>query len=63
MIEKCKPLGIKVFCDVVNLEYAKKVEALGADAIIAVNKMAGGHCGPLTKEKLVPELVKHWDTN
>src|SRR5689334_4892223 len=25
VIEKCKPLGIKVFCDVVDLAYAKKV--------------------------------------
>ncbi|MFM7429754.1 MAG: NAD(P)H-dependent flavin oxidoreductase, partial [Flammeovirgaceae bacterium] len=36
VIEKCKPLGIKVFCDVVDLAYAKKVESLGADAVIAV---------------------------
>ncbi|HTF30326.1 MAG TPA: nitronate monooxygenase, partial [Flavitalea sp.] len=26
VIEKCQPLGIKVFCDVVDLAYAKKVE-------------------------------------
>ena len=32
-IAACKPKGIKVFCDVVNLEYAQKVEALGADAV------------------------------
>src|SRR5258706_11626629 len=42
-IEICKPLGIKVFCDVVDLKYAKVVEALGADAVIAVNNRAGGH--------------------
>jgi nitronate monooxygenase len=52
-------LGIKVFCDVVNLEYAKKVEALGADALIAVNSSAGGHCGPISQEELVPLLVKN----
>lgn len=57
VIKACKPLGIKVFCDVVNLEYALKVESLGADAIIAVNSSAGGHCGPLPKEKLIPQLV------
>ena len=50
--------GIKVFCDVVNLEYAQKVEALGADAIIAVNSQAGGHAGTIPFEKLVPELKK-----
>jgi nitronate monooxygenase len=57
VIEKCKPLGIKVFCDVVNVEYAKKVESLGADAIIAVTNQAGGHCGPQSPQKLIPELV------
>lgn len=58
VIDKCKPLGIKVFCDVVNLEYAQKVEKLGADALIAVSSRAGGHCGPLPPEKLVPQLVE-----
>ncbi|MDX1651563.1 MAG: nitronate monooxygenase [Brumimicrobium sp.] len=50
--------GIKVFCDVVNLDYAKKVELLGADALIAVNKMAGGHAGTIPYEELIPELKK-----
>lgn len=49
--------GIKVFCDVTDLRFAKKVEALGADAIIAVNKEAGGHAGPTPMHDLVPELV------
>lgn len=59
VINKCKPIGIKVFCDVVNLEYALKVERLGADALIAVGSEAGGHCGPISNKILVPELVKH----
>ena len=50
--------GVKVFCDVVNKEFALKVEALGADAIIAVNKEAGGHAGPITYKELIPELKK-----
>ena len=57
IIELCKPKGIKVFCDVVNLEYAQKVEALGADALIAVNNQAGGHLGPMSPEELIPLLV------
>ena len=57
VIKRCKPLGIKVFCDVVNLEYARKVETLGADALIAVGSEAGGHCGPLSNKLLVPQLV------
>lgn len=59
VIALCKPLGIKVFCDVVDLKYAKKVEELGADAVIAVNNEAGGHCGPADKDALLPELVKN----
>jgi nitronate monooxygenase len=57
VIKRCKPLGIKVFCDVVNLEYAKKVEALGADVLIAVGREAGGHCGPWPNKVLIPKLV------
>ena len=58
-IEKCRPLGIKVFCDVVDLEYAKKVEDLGADAIIAVNSRAGGHAGNIPPEELLTLLNRH----
>ena len=57
-IEACKPHGIKVFCDVVDVKYALKVEALGCDAVIAVNKEAGGHAGPTPANILIPELVK-----
>jgi nitronate monooxygenase len=56
VIEKCKPLGIKVFCDVVDLAYAKKVESLGADAVIAVNSRAGGHAGNIPPEQLITML-------
>ena len=55
-IAECKPLGIKVFCDVVDEKYAKKVEGLGADAIIAVNKEAGGHAGDISYKELIPKL-------
>jgi nitronate monooxygenase len=59
VIEKCKPLGMKVFCDVVDLTYAQKVEALGADAVIAVNNRAGGHAGNLAPETLIKSLRLH----
>ena len=59
VIEQCKPKGIKVFCDVVEEKYAKKVEKLGADAVIAVNKNAGGHAGKLSPEEIIPLLNKH----
>jgi nitronate monooxygenase len=57
VIEQCKPAGIKVFCDVIDLDYAKKVEALGADALIAVNNQAGGHAGRIAPKELVTLLT------
>lgn len=57
-INMAKQFDVKVFCDVVDAKYAKKVEALGADAVIAVNKEAGGHAGPMSYKELVPLLKK-----
>ncbi len=59
IISQCKPIGIKVFCDVVDLTYAKKVEQLGADGVIAVNNKAGGHCGPSDRDELLKELSEN----
>jgi nitronate monooxygenase len=56
VIKRLKPKGVKVLCDVVDIEYAKKVETLGADALIAVNSGAGGHAGPIAASILVPML-------
>ncbi|UII28652.1 nitronate monooxygenase [Fulvivirga maritima] len=56
VIEKCKKHGIKVFCDVTEEVYAKKVEQLGADALIAVNSSAGGHAGNMEAKDLIPLL-------
>lgn len=59
VIEACKPQGIKVFCDVVDLDYAKKVESLGCDALIAVNNEAGGHAGRIPPHELISMLKKN----
>lgn len=58
VIRECKKQNIKVFCDVVEETYAKKVEDLGADAIIAVNAEAGGHAGNIPRQTLIPMLKK-----
>ncbi|WP_132215218.1 NAD(P)H-dependent flavin oxidoreductase [Mariniflexile fucanivorans] len=58
-IKQAHKVGIKVFCDVVDLKFAQKVEDLGADAIIAVNNEAGGHRGNLSPEVLIKELVSN----
>lgn len=58
-IKLLKPLGVKIFCDVVDVLYAQKVEKLGADAVIAVNSGAGGHAGNIAASILVPMLKEH----
>lgn len=58
-IRQAHKKNIKVFCDVVDLKFAKKVEALGADAIIAVNNLAGGHRGAESPEDLIKNLVEN----
>jgi nitronate monooxygenase len=55
-INEAHKVGIKVFCDVTDLAFAKKVESLGADALIAVNNQAGGHRGNIDPERLIKEL-------
>ncbi len=58
-IEIAHQHGVLVFCDVTDVNYAKKVESLGADAIIAVNNLAGGHAGTLSFDSLLPELISN----
>lgn len=59
VIKAMHQIGGKVFCDVTNLEYAKKVQDLGADGVIAVSAGAGGHAGPTSPLVLLPYLKKH----
>ncbi|WP_026755769.1 nitronate monooxygenase family protein [Sediminibacter sp. Hel_I_10] len=58
-IKRAHAAGIKVFCDVTDLRFAKKVDDLGADAAIAVNNEAGGHRGNISPEDLIKELNAH----
>jgi nitronate monooxygenase len=53
--------GVKVFCDVTDARYAQKVVDLGADALIAVNNIAGGHLGHLSPEEFIPALKKSFN--
>lgn len=59
VIKKMHSVGSKVFCDVTELSYAKKVESMGADGVIAVSSGAGGHAGPISPLVLIPYLKKH----
>jgi nitronate monooxygenase len=56
IIEAAHKKGIKVFCDVVNLNHGMKVAASGCDALIAVNNKAGGHRGGLGPKELISQL-------
>ena len=56
IIEAAHRKGIKVFCDVVNLNHGMKVAASGCDALIAVNNRAGGHRGDLGAKELISQL-------
>lgn len=56
VIKQAHKLGSKVYCDVTNLEHAKKVQDLGADGVIAVCSGAGGHAGPISPMVLIPWL-------
>ena len=58
-IKEAHAVNIKVFCDVTDLHFAKKVEGLGADAVIAVNNEAGGHRGNLSPNEIISLLKKH----
>jgi nitronate monooxygenase len=56
VIEEAHKNGAKVICDVTNLEFALKVQDLGADGVIAVGAGAGGHAGPISPLVLIPWL-------
>lgn len=58
-IKAMHSVGSKVLCDVTTLDYAKKVEDLGADGVIAVSAGAGGHAGPTSPLVLLPYLKQH----
>ncbi len=58
-IKEAHKVSIKVFCDVVDLKFALKVEDLNADAVIAVNNEAGGHSGGLSPEDLIKLLKEN----
>jgi len=56
IIKQCHDKGILVFCDVTDEKYGKKVSELKPDALIAVNRDAGGHAGNLNSKELISRL-------
>lgn len=60
VIEKAHGYGAKVFCDVTNIEHARKAASLGCDGFIAVGQGAGGHAGPYPLQLLIPSLKREF---
>lgn len=56
-IPMLKKQGIKIIPVVPSVALAKKMESIGADAVIAEGTEAGGHVGELTTMVLVPQVV------
>jgi enoyl-[acyl-carrier protein] reductase II len=56
-IAALKEAGIKVLPIAPTVALAKRMESIGADAIIGEGMEAGGHIGDLTTMVLVPQLV------
>ncbi|WP_462405158.1 DUF561 domain-containing protein [Gracilibacillus sp. Marseille-QA3620] len=56
-METFKANGIKVIPVVPSVKIAKKMEALGVDAIVAEGTEAGGHVGETTTMALLPQVV------
>lgn len=57
-IAQWKEAGVKVIPVVASAALAKRMERLGADAVIAEGTEAGGHIGELTTMALIPACVR-----
>ncbi len=57
VIERMRPEGIVVIPVVASVALARRVEKMGADAVIAEGTEAGGHIGETTTLVLVPQVV------
>ena len=61
IVQRAHARGTTVMHDVENLRHAKKAQAAGVDAIIAVSQGAGGHAGTVNPYVLVPWLRRELD--
>lgn len=56
-MEAWKEAGIKVIPVIASTAYAKRMERMGADAVIAEGMESGGHIGETTTMALLPQVV------
>ena len=57
-MEKLKAAGIKVIPVVASVALAKRMEKIGADALVAEGMEEGGHIGEITTMALVPQIAE-----
>jgi len=57
VIDRLKPLGIRVIPVIASVSHARRVAKQGADAVVAEGTEAGGHIGESTTLALVPQVV------
>ena len=57
VVERAHAAGGVVYHDVTEARWAKKAHDAGADGLIAVNSLAGGHAGPRDPRRLLEELL------
>ncbi len=57
-MDKLKAAGIKVIPVVASVALAKRMEKIGADALVAEGMEAGGHIGEITTMALVPQVAQ-----
>jgi len=56
VVDKVAPFGGKVYHDITDLRWAKKVADVGIHGFICVNQRAGGHAGEKSAEALIKEF-------
>lgn len=56
-IQMWKQAGIKVIPVIASVAYAKRMEKMGADAVIAEGMESGGHIGETTTMALLPQVI------
>lgn len=57
-MEKLKAAGIKVIPVVSSVALAKRMEKIGADAVVAEGMEGGGHIGEITTMALAPQIAR-----
>lgn len=61
VVREAREHGVTVMHDVIHLAHARKAQAAGVDAIIAVSQGAGGHAGTVNPYVFVPHLREALD--